>query len=175
VPSPAAGATAAKFYRPRNHGASHFYKAVTSHFDTFIQVYPARYQKDCGEEMFVPFSCKQRGVCPSCDQKRAVLLGLRLADEIIEPVPHRQWVFTIPKCLRIYFRFDRKLLGLLCRAAYETVKKSFTYSVGDDILVPGMVASIQTFGDSINTSNGTRYTGFFGLGGNNSSVSPSSW
>jgi len=104
---------------------------------------------ECGEEMFVSFSCKQRGACPSCDQKRALLLGLRLADEILESVPHRQWVFTIPKCLRTYFRLNRKLLGPLCRMAYETVKEALARSIGDDFLVPGMVASIQTFGDLI--------------------------
>jgi hypothetical protein len=36
-------------------------------------------------------------------------------------VPHRQVVFTIPKRLRIYFRFDRRLLGDPCRAAARTV------------------------------------------------------
>ena len=34
-----------------------------------------------------------------------------------EEVPHRQFVFTIPKGLRIYFRFERRLLGESCRAA----------------------------------------------------------
>jgi len=32
-----------------------------------------------------------------------------------------QWVFTIPKRLRVFFRYNRRLLGKLCRAAYETV------------------------------------------------------
>jgi hypothetical protein len=36
-------------------------------------------------------------------------------------VPHRQFAFTIPKRLRLYFRFDRRLLGDLCRAAARTV------------------------------------------------------
>jgi hypothetical protein len=30
-------------------------------------------------------------------------------------------MFTIPKRLRIYFRFERRLLGDLCRAAARTV------------------------------------------------------
>jgi ribosomal protein S27E len=107
---------------------------------------------ECGEEMFVSFSCKQRGVCPSCDQKRALLLGHRLVDEILPSVPHRQWVFTVPKCLRPYFRYNRKLLGSLCRAAYETVKTALDRTVGSGMVVPGMVASIQTFGDLIHPS-----------------------
>ena len=50
-----------------------------------------------------------------------LLLAHRLKDEVLAEVPHRQWVFTIPKRLRVYFRYDRKLLGKLCRAAYDTV------------------------------------------------------
>ncbi len=61
---------------------------------------------DCGSEYFVAFSCRQRCCCPSCDQKRALLLGHRLTEEILSGVPHRQWVFTMPKRLRIYFRFS---------------------------------------------------------------------
>ena len=37
---------------------------------------------DCGGEFFVAFSCRQRSACPSCDQKRAIVFGLRLSDEI---------------------------------------------------------------------------------------------
>jgi ribosomal protein S27E len=59
---------------------------------------------DCGDEKFVAFSCKQRSCCPSCDKKRSIVLGRRLTAEVIQPVVHRQWVFTIPKRLRIYYR-----------------------------------------------------------------------
>jgi len=37
---------------------------------------------DCGVEFFVAFSCRQRCCCPSCDQKRALLPGIRLAEEV---------------------------------------------------------------------------------------------
>jgi ribosomal protein S27E len=45
---------------------------------------------DCKEEFFVAFSCRQRSCCPSCDQKRALLLAHRLNDEVLANVPHRQ-------------------------------------------------------------------------------------
>lgn len=35
--------------------------------------------------------------------------------------PVGQFMFTIPKRLRIHFRFDRRLLGELCRTAARTV------------------------------------------------------
>jgi hypothetical protein len=78
-----------------------------------------------------------------------LLLGYRLKEEVLAVVPHRQWVFTIPKRLRIYFRYDRKLLGRLCRAAYESVFEVLQDKVGDDGVIPAMVAAIQTFGDLI--------------------------
>jgi len=104
----------------------------------------------CNEEFFVAFSCKQRGCCPSCDQKRALVLGHRLRNEVLADVPHRQWVFTIPKRLRVYFRFTRHLLGKLCKAAYETVYEVMQLEIGEEDFLPAMVGAIQTFGSLTN-------------------------
>jgi hypothetical protein len=107
--------------------------------------------KNCGTEHFLAFSCRQRCCCPSCHQKRALLLALHLGDDVLEQVAHRQFVFTIPKRLRIYFRYDRKLLGTLAQAAWETVRDVFIEEVSsDDDIFPAMIAGIQTFGDLIN-------------------------
>ncbi len=103
----------------------------------------------CGDQFFVAFSCKQRGCCPSCDQKRALILGHRLLDEVLSEVPHRQWVFTIPKRLRVYFRFTRSLLGDLCRTAYETVREVLQLEMDEAECVPAMVGAVQTFGDLV--------------------------
>jgi hypothetical protein len=54
--------------------------------------------------------------------QRAAELAAFLQDEVVEQVGHAQWVFTIPKMLRIYFLHHRELLGALSRAGYETVK-----------------------------------------------------
>ena len=103
----------------------------------------------CGEQFFVAFSCKQRGCCPSCDQKRALILGHRLLDEVMAEVPHRQWVFTIPKRLRVYFRFTRNLLGDLCRAAYDTVREVMQIEIEEEGYMPAMIGAVQTFGDLV--------------------------
>ena len=105
---------------------------------------------DCGEQFFVAFSCKQRGCCPSCDQKRALVLGHRLINEVLADVPHRQWVFTIPKRLRVYFRFTRGLLGDLCRAAYETVHDVMDLESYEEACTPAMIGAVQTFGGLTN-------------------------
>ena len=102
---------------------------------------------ECGTEFFVAFSCRQRCCCPSCDQKRSLLLGHRLTDEIFADVPHRQWVFTMPKRLRILFRYDRQLLGALCRLAYESICEVMQQESGDKDAVPGMIGATQTFGN----------------------------
>jgi hypothetical protein len=61
-------------------------------------------------------------------------------------VPHRQFVFTIPKRLRLFFRFDRRLLGELPRLAWQTVLEVYRAVLDRRDVVPGMVASIHTFG-----------------------------
>lgn len=104
----------------------------------------------CDKEMFVPFSCRQRCCCPSCHQKRVLLLAYHLGDEVIEQVPHRQFVFTIPKRFRIFFRYNRKLLGKLSLAAWETVRDVFIEECGCQEAYPGMISGVQTFGDLIN-------------------------
>lgn len=77
------------------------------------------------------------------------MLAYRLNEEVLADVPHRQWVFTIPKRLRVYFRFDRRLLGKLCRTAYDTVCEVFKLEVDGDCGIPAMIGAVQTFGDLI--------------------------
>jgi hypothetical protein len=99
--------------------------------------------------MLVAFSCKGRGLCPSCGAKRAAETAKRLREDVLEAVGHAQWVFTIPKMLRPYFMRHRDLSGPLCRAAWQTVREMMAAAAGEQIR-PGMVAVIQTFGSTIN-------------------------
>lgn len=78
-------------------------------------------------------------ISPTCDQKRALFLGHRLRDKVFADVPHRQWVFTIPKRFRIYFRFDRSLLGKLCRAAFDTVREVYALEIDGNLGIPAML------------------------------------
>ncbi len=59
--------------------------------------------KDCSEEYLLAFSCKSRWFCPSCHAKKVVQFGESLKDNILYPVPHRQYVFSIPIMLRLFF------------------------------------------------------------------------
>lgn len=68
----------------------------------------------------------------------------------LDLVPYRQFVFTIPKILRVYFRKDRRLLGQLRQSAYEALKAFLQAAVNHRRAVPGVIIAIQTFGDLAN-------------------------
>ncbi len=100
---------------------------------------------DCRHEFFVAFSCKQRCICPSCSQKRTLLLGIHVAEDVCLSVPHRQFVWTIPKRLRVFFRFHRNLLHELPKLAWRSLLETYRAVLGDDA-IPGGIIAIQTFG-----------------------------
>ena len=72
-----------------------------------------------------------------------------MREELLQDVPHRQAVFVIPKMLRIFFKYNRRLLGELCRSALRSLTRYFEVTTGSE-LIPGVIAAIQTFGDRIN-------------------------
>ncbi len=101
---------------------------------------------DCCEEYLLAFSCKTRDLCPSCAAKRSAATAALLAEDVLEEVGHAQWVFVMPKMLRLYFLHHRELLGPLARAAWETVGELMCAAAVEAIR-PGMVAVVQTAGD----------------------------
>ena len=94
-------------------------------------------------------SCQVRGFCGSCQQKRAVLFAEKLREEILAPVHHRHFIFTVSVALRQLFLRERRLLGLLPRCAFLTVKRCFQAVLCQERALPGMVAAIQTFGSKV--------------------------
>ena len=90
-----------------------------------------------------------RGFCPSCHAKRLEEWGEWVREKLLLYVAHRQVVFVIPKMLRVFFKFKRRLLGDLCRCAVQALLFYFQ-AVAGTALEPGIVAVIQTFGDRIN-------------------------
>jgi hypothetical protein len=90
------------------------------------------------------------GLCPSCQAKRAALFGIHLAETVLAPFPHTHIVFTVPKALRRLFQRDRRLLGILSRAAFRALREVMHEELGRSDVVPGFVASLQTFGSFLN-------------------------
>jgi hypothetical protein len=66
----------------------------------------------CRKDLLVAFSCKGRGVCPSCSGRRMADTAAHLVDDVLPLAPVRQWVPSLPFDLRCAVAFDRQL----CRA-----------------------------------------------------------
>jgi hypothetical protein len=71
-----------------------------------------------GHDYYRPFSCKGFYLCPSCSRKRTILFAEHLTNEVLLKLPHRQFVFTMPKALRPFFRHDRRLFADVSRLIY---------------------------------------------------------
>ena len=56
----------------------------------------------CGQGFVIAFSCKGRGVCPSCNGRHMAQTAAHLVDHVIPTVPVRQWVISVPKRLRCF-------------------------------------------------------------------------
>ena len=106
--------------------------------------------RECGHEYLLAYSCKRRYFCTSCHTKRAVAFAEWLHTTVLMPVAHRQIVLTIPKMLRIYFRYDRRLLGDLCRVAAGVIVESLRALLGKSAAEPGLVVCVHTFGNLLN-------------------------
>ena len=73
------------------------------------------YCRDCGASMLVAFSCKLRGVCPSCGARRASQTAANLVDRVLPHVPLRQWVLSVPYELRLPMARSPALLSAVVR------------------------------------------------------------
>ncbi|MCP4992354.1 MAG: hypothetical protein GY934_01005, partial [Gammaproteobacteria bacterium] len=105
-------------YLPRNPHSSPLYQCVRKHYEELVgsgvvlrrieeQVlnrfidcgdlhkgFARIYCDDCGHDYLLAFSCKTRYFCPSCHQKRMLAYGDWVDEEVLLPVPHRQYVFS---------------------------------------------------------------------------------
>jgi hypothetical protein len=52
--------------------------------------------ESCKDELLVAFSCKGRGVCPSCNTKRAHVTAVHLVEQVLPHVPYRKWTLSFP-------------------------------------------------------------------------------
>jgi hypothetical protein len=104
----------------------------------------------CHYQTILAYSCKCRCFCPACHQKRVLLFAEWLDTHILEQVSHAQYVFTIPKLLRAVFKYHRRLLGILCKSAWQALREMFQQVASDPSALPGVVISVQSYGDWLN-------------------------
>jgi hypothetical protein len=63
---------------------------------------------------------------------------------VLLKLPHRQFVFTVPKALRVFFRNNRKLFADISRLIFSIIKEFYKEATGKDIQT-GMIIAHQTF------------------------------
>jgi hypothetical protein len=154
-------------YRPRQPRASPVWQVLHDHANKLPALHPEAaaaiaaflacgdlhagftrlHCPDCGHEFLLAFTCKQRELCTSCHQRRTLIEGAVIADEICAPVPHRHIVLTLPRLIRHTFRVDRALLGELHHAAHSAIAAWLRQRTGQPEGQPGLVVAVQTFGD----------------------------
>ena len=102
----------------------------------------------CGHDYLLAYACKTRYFCPSCHQKRVLLYGEWVEETVLAPVPHRQYVFTLPRLVRHLFARHRSWLGELCRIAERLLSHAYAEALPGGR--PALIVFVQTFGDLVN-------------------------
>ena len=111
---------------------------------------------DCGHDYFVSYSCKGRGVCPSCNTRRMVETAAHLTDHVFPRLPVRQWVLSVPKRLRYFMQRDGAVLNMVLRIFLRVIAQSLSANcpgaanMDKAALHIGAVAFIHRFGSSLN-------------------------
>jgi len=109
----------------------------------------------CGYEMLLAFSCKRRGVCPSCEGRRMADTAAHLVDRVLPQIPYRQWTLSFPRRIRFVLVRDRALLSDVMRIFLRKVfawqrRRARATGVGDGRT--GSVSFIQRFGGYLNAN-----------------------
>ena len=104
--------------------------------------------ESCSQVRVIAFSCKRRGLCPSCDTKRGYVFAEHAERNILYPHPHSHVVFSLPKRLRIYFRYNRRLSGGLFKCAWESWKELLAETF--PTASTAGITSLHTAGDLLN-------------------------
>ena len=81
------------------------------------------YCDECQHDFLIAYSCKCRGVCPSCNTRRMAETAAHLADHVFPPLPVRQWVLAVPKRLRYFLQRDTALQGTVLRIFVSVVER----------------------------------------------------
>jgi hypothetical protein len=170
--------TPAPGYRPRRSLDTLLHRVVGEHLDEFLRVTREQYDKPlpryvvrefqeylrcgdlslgfvrtacpvCGHLLLVPFSCKRRGLCPSCAGRRMSNTAAHLTDRVLPNVPLRQWVLSLPFELRRLAAFRPDVVRAFSRlwaAAVFRHLRGGSSGVGR----AGVVDFVQRAGGSLN-------------------------
>jgi hypothetical protein len=107
----------------------------------------------CGHERLLAFSCKSRGICPSCNTRRMAEVAAHVTDHVLPQLPVRQWVLSLPKRLRPFLETNPDIAGavlrIFIRAVRTTLYRTSPGAPHDAQL--GALTFIHRFGAALNT------------------------
>ncbi len=162
-------------YRPRRPEKTPLYELIKRHYTTWHQNcekevprYIAKaFQKylgcgilakgfacahcaGCNKDFFIAFSCKARGLCPSCNQRSMVETAATLIENTLPRVPYRQFVISFPLRIRHYLE-NHATLQTVLKIVMDEIRKTLINSC-PDIPNPqiGAITFIQHFGNTLN-------------------------
>jgi hypothetical protein len=166
-------------YLPRRPTDTVLYRAVREHLETFLshtrETYAAplpRYVEQelrsylrcgvfshgfvrlrcdaCGHDLLVAYSCKGRGICPSCAGRRMANCASHLVDRVVPGVPVRQYVLSLPYELRRLAAFKQDVLGAFVRIFIQAVSTHYRARSPIKGVEIGAITFLQRFGGSLN-------------------------
>lgn len=105
---------------------------------------------NCSQDFLLAFSCKGRGLCPSCNTKAMVQTAANLVENVIPSVPVRQWVISFPLRIRHYLQ-THKILQATMRIVVDEIRKRLI-TCGPELSDPkiGAITFIHHFGKTLN-------------------------
>ena len=106
----------------------------------------------CARDTLVAFSCKRRGICPSCGTRRMAETAAYVVDNILPRMPVRQWVLSFPIPLRGLFAVHPELLTPVLRFIHRAINTQLIKQTGvkRQEAATGAITLIQRFGSAAN-------------------------
>lgn len=108
----------------------------------------------CQHDLLVAFSCKNRGLCPSCAGRRMAAQAAHLVDCVLPAVPIRQFVLSFPFELSLLAATKPEVLRALARIHAEELARRYKQAAKKSgetgKLHAGAVTFVQRFGSSLN-------------------------
>ena len=123
-----------ELYRPRRPAKTVRHQVVQGHLETVLAAQdeagsgpslpmPSARCGDCGHDFLIAFSCKGRGVCPSCNTRRMPVSAAHLSDHVLPPVALRQWVLSVPRRLRWHLHHQPGALDTALRILLDAIER----------------------------------------------------
>src|SRR3954471_20921381 len=94
--------------------------------------------RSCGYSEVVAFSCKKRGVCPSCLGRRMANTDVQLEERELSAVPIRHWIYSLPWGLRALAGYDRRLCAQVASAFVGELSRSLKRRAKKELRLPSV-------------------------------------